>query len=299
MAASGLRSQIPHMRRERRKNSDAAMHTLRESKSRDRLRHRTESNDRDAAMGDAQGPGQPSGQQGQESANIFGVRLRQVRPGNPSATKTNDLAATATPPSRPEWQGASRTGRTTIVAPVEENPSAAPLAVPPRSSKRPGRGPDAVLPPVSSPESETPFPPPALPASTNSSRTGHGNASKGASNSRPREVVSPEHPAAASALPAGPRVTSPQGYPSPPLSDHNHMQPKSSRQQLPSSTAHSPSPRTPSSTLVPPTEKAIRRKPASGADHLSRRSMSSSVYSAQHEIHPAERPPGGFPDDCK
>lgn len=276
------------------------MHALRESKSRDRLRHRTEGNDRDPAMGDAQGSGQPGGHQGQESANIFGIRLRQVRPGNPSATKANDPAATstATPPSRPEWQGASRTGRTTIVAPVKENPSAAPLVVPPRSSKRSGRGPDAVLPPVSSPESETPSPPPALPASTNSSRTDDGNASKGASGTRPREVVSPEHPAAASALPAGPRVTSRQGYPSPPLSDDNHMQPKSSRQQLPSSTVHSPSPRMPSSTLVPPTEKAIRRKPASGADNQSRRSMSSSVYSAQHDTHPAEHP-GGYPDDCE
>lgn len=299
VAASAPRSNIPHMRRERRKNSDAAMHTLRESKSRDRLRHRTGGNEQGPAVGNAQGPGQSRSRQDQEPANILGIRLRQVRPGNPGATKANDPAAAATPPSRPEWQGASRTGRTTLVAPVKENPGAAPLAVPPRSSKRPARGPDGVLPPVSSPKSETPSPPPALPSSTISSRAGDGNANKGGSNTRPRDVVSPGHPVAGSALPAGPHVVSPQGYPSPPLSDDSHAPPKPPRQQLSSSPAPSPSPRTPSSTLIPPTEKAIRRKPASGADHQSHPSMSSSVYSAHHDIHPAERPPGGYPDDCK
>lgn len=276
------------------------MHALRESRSRDRIRQRTEGNDRDPAMGDARGPGQPKSHQGQEPANIFGIRLRQVRPGNPGATKSSDPATAAPPPSRPEWQGASRTGRTTLVAPVKENPGAAPLTVPPRSSKRPSRGPDGVLPPVSLPEPETLSPTPALPAPKNSSRAGDGNTNKGAPNTRPREVVSPGHPVAAPALPAGPRVVSPQGYPSPPLSDDNHAPPKpSSRQQLSSSTAHSPSPQTPSSTLIPPTEKAIRRKPTSEADHQSRPSMSSSVYSDQRDIHPAERTPGSYPDDCK
>ncbi|KAK7989263.1 calcium dependent mitochondrial carrier protein [Apiospora arundinis] len=305
-----VRSQIPMMRRERRKNSDAAMHALHESKSRERLKQRSNDvrwdkhtgeptsadrglpaqvpNAHQYAQGLAQTRGSP--QQARKPANdggsAFGVRLRPTRQG-PNAGNAPP-AEPAMPPSRPEWRGAS--GRTPLVPPVKDNRDVSPLNVPPKNARRMHHDPNddhraqGVLSPVSSLESETSSPPPAQRATTTQSPSqmpsSRNIAQSSASPVQRVTVDAPDHPS--------------QRYPSPALSDdHRPTVPHQPR----SAATHPIPSNPPSSTLFPPNEKAIRRKPAGAAGHNPQPSYSSSVYSQQPEIHPSQRPPGGFPDE--
>lgn len=314
---AAARSQIPMMRRERRKNSDAAMHALHESKSRERLKQRNvdvrwdkhtgEPTSKDRGGLPSQVPSAQQYAQGLQSrapandgGNIFGVRLRSTRqPKAPAPTPapapvsaeapapvaSKTLAEPAMPPSRPGWRGAS--GRTPLVPPVKDTPDVPPLNVPPKSARRTNRDTrddhrgQGVLSPVSSLGSETSSPPPAQRANatnTPSQKPSSGNTAQSSVSPVQRVTVdAPDHPS--------------QRYPSPALSDDNRPRPK------PAATHPVSSKKPSTSTLIPPNEKAIRRKPAGAAGHTPELSASSSTYSQQPEIHPSQRPPGGFPEE--
>ncbi|PMD48802.1 hypothetical protein L207DRAFT_522133 [Hyaloscypha variabilis F] len=65
---------------------------------------------------------------GQKAHTSFGDRVRRL--------KSN----TAAPVEKPEWQGATRTGRAALVSPVADQFNIPPLNIPPKSSKRAGSG---------------------------------------------------------------------------------------------------------------------------------------------------------------
>ncbi|KAK8049498.1 hypothetical protein PG994_011228 [Apiospora phragmitis] len=295
------RSQIPMMRRERRKNSDAAIHALHESKSRERLRQRNNDVRWDKHTGEptSKDRGLPSQvpnahqyaqglqarQPANDAGNVFGVRLRPTRPA-PDAGN-----APAEPSSRPDWRGAS--GRTPLVPPVKDTPDVAPLNVPPKSARRMNRGPSdprrgqGVLSPVSSLESETSSPPPTQRAATtkNPSQEPNGRNTVQSSASPVQRVTAgaPDQPS--------------QRYPSPALSDDHRPTEKPAPYQARSAAIHPLPADNPPSSPFPPNEKAIRRKPAGAAGHTPQRSTSSSAYSQHNDIHPSQRPPGGFPEE--
>lgn len=165
------------MRRERRKNSDAAMNALRESKSRERTTpprpyghdvrwdprtgepttsakgRPSQINPHEYVHGltNRSAPAPPSAPERQNPLNnpaALRDRLRQVRQtsANPSGNPQPEAAP------RPEWRGAS--GRTTIVPPVKDNKHVAPLKIPPRSERRNNRNPP-MLSPIESNESSS------------------------------------------------------------------------------------------------------------------------------------------------
>ncbi|KAK7951506.1 uncharacterized protein PG986_007234 [Apiospora aurea] len=301
-SGGAVRSQIPMMRRERRKNSDAAMHALHESKSRERLRQRNNDIVRwDKHTGEPTSherglPSQvPSAQQyaqglqarkpANDGGSAFGVRLRPTRQapdaGNPLAE----------PPSRPDWRGAS--GRTPLVPPVKDNPDVSPLNVPPKSARRTNRAPSdahrgqGVLSPVSPLESETSSPPPAQRAATTKTPSQQpGSRNTAQSSASPVQRVTADAPDHRS-----------QRYPSPALSEDNRPTEKPAPHQPRSAATHPlPANSSPSSSF-PTNEKAIRRKPAGAAGHTPQLSTSSSAYSQQVDVHPSQRPPGGFPEE--
>ncbi|KAI2471202.1 hypothetical protein F4781DRAFT_420773 [Annulohypoxylon bovei var. microspora] len=261
---SDAHSNIPMMRRERRKNSNAAANALRESASRERLKQprpyghdvrwdpntgepTTDSkkgrpsqvNPQEFAQGLRSQTGSvspPQVKQAQQGQVTFGDRLRRIR--QPSGSSQ------AEPASRPEWRGAS--GRTTLVAPVNDTKDVTPLKVPRKSSKRGGRDPGS-LSPIHSIDSE--------PASSPVVR------GLGISN----QLTQPQSPASPSIAVTNPSAD-PHTYPSPPLSDDN-MVPTGNPQHQ--------------SLQIPPNDKAIRRKPAGAPGHHPQPSYSSSVYSEQ------------------
>lgn len=279
------RSNIPMMRRERRKNSDAAINALRESKSRERLKQprpyghdvRWDPNTGEPTT-DAKGrpsqvnpqefvqglgiqtgsPSPPPNKQPQQGPISFGERIRRVRQSSSSPQPE--------PAPRPEWRGAS--GRTTIVPPVSDKMDVPPLKVPRKSSKRASREPTTILSPVHSVGSD--------PAT---SPLGRGPGADSRYNQRMPSQPGPQ-PQSPSIAVSNMSVNPPQTYPSPPLSDDNTFP-----------TTYSPAQReAPSQSLqIPSNDKAIRRKPAGGAGHYPQQSTSSSVYSQQHEVHPAQR----------
>ncbi|KAK7970767.1 hypothetical protein PG988_009840 [Apiospora saccharicola] len=278
-----VRSQIPMMRRERRKNSDAAMHVLHESKSRERLKQRNvadvrwdkysgEPTSKDSARGlPSQVPSTQQYAQGLESrapakdgGNIFGAGM-----------------------ARGQWANASSTAG-------ERHARRPPLNVPPKSARRANRDPrddhrgQGVLSPVSSLGSETSSPPPAQRATTTrtlSQKPNNGNIAQ--SSASPVQRVTAD----ASDLPS-------QRYPSPALSDDNRPTGTSvPHQPRPAATHPVPSNKPSTSTLFPPNEKAIRRKPPGAVGHTPQLSTSSSTYSHQPDLHPSQRPPGGFPEE--
>ncbi|KAI8960119.1 hypothetical protein F5Y11DRAFT_279478 [Daldinia sp. FL1419] len=247
------RTNIPAARRERRKNSDAAMNALREAKSRERLKQQrpyghdvrwnpntgeptTDSKGRPSQVNPQQyaqnlvdRPGSvspPPAKPAHQGPFSFRDRLRRVQ--QPGTSPQPELAP------RPAWKGAS--GRTTLVAPVNDTKDVPPLQVPRKSSKRAAREPGGLsridsVDSVPTPQTQSP----------NIAVTG------------------------ASAHP--------HTYPSPPLSDDN-MAGNPSQQSL----------------QVPSNDKAVRRKPTGAPGHQSQPSNASSVYS-QQEIHPAQAPP--------
>ncbi|KAI1454378.1 hypothetical protein F4805DRAFT_439856 [Annulohypoxylon moriforme] len=275
---SDARSNIPMMRRERRKNSDAAQKTLRESMSREKLKQpRPYGHDVrwDPATGEptTDSKGRPSQVNPQEFAQglknqagsvsppqvkqekqgqfTFGERLRRVR--QPSDSSQPE------PASRPEWRGAS--GRTTLVAPVNDNKDVAPLKVPPKSSKRGGREAGG-LSPVHSVDSEPASPPAAR--------------GLGISN----QPTQPQSPASPSIAVTNPNANS-HTYPSSSLS--NNITPAGNPQH--------------ESLQIPPNDKAIRRKPAGAPGHQAKPSWSSSVYSEQDPRASIANPPAPPPID--
>ncbi|KAI1846761.1 hypothetical protein JX265_008934 [Neoarthrinium moseri] len=283
-------SSIPMMRRERRKHSDAAMRALQESKSRERLRQpRPHGSDVrwDPSTGEptTSNKGRPSQinphhyvkdlssakaptgaprATGQQPISPFGVRLK------PAQRKTAERPEPE-PAPRPEWRGGS--GRTALVAPVNDKNDVTPLNIPRRSSKRVARGP-GVLSPVSSLDSETASPPPhrGAPMGVDENRSPQGTI---------RNVVpSAQH------VPAKTDndFSTQSSYPSPPLSDGRPVPNRTTPQQPPRKPVQAPPPPThlPSpQSLYPPNEKAIRRKPPTGPSHNPQISTSSSVYSQQ------------------
>ncbi|KAI1780092.1 hypothetical protein F4818DRAFT_401766 [Hypoxylon cercidicola] len=281
------RSNIPMMRRERRKNSDAAMNALRESKSRERIRQqRPYGNDVrwDPSTGepttDAKGrpsqvkpqeyahglgiqPGSPSPppiKQAQQGHTSFGDRIRRVRQSSGSPQPE--------PAPRPEWRGAS--GRTTIVAPVSDKMDVPPLKVPRKSSKRASREP-TVLSPVHSIGSDPATPLGRGPGVDNGSYNRRTSTQPGPQSQSPSIAVTNAS-------------VSPPTYPSPPLSDDNTIPTTYSpaQRELPTHSQQS--------LRIPSNDKAIRRKPAGGTGHYPQQSTSSSVYSHQ-DVHPAQRTP--------
>lgn len=277
------RSNIPMMRRARRKNSDATLNALRESKSRERLKQprpyghdvrwdpRTGEPTTDSAKGRpsqvnpqeyVQGLGirqgsvsPPQVKQAQPSSSPFGDRMRRMRQS--STSPQPELAP------RPEWRGAS--GRTTLVAPVNDAKDVAPLKVPRKSSRRASREP-GVLSPVHSIE----FDSVQSPLDRGSGVESPSYSGRMSSHPIPGQ---PQSPSMAS--------INPQTYPSPPLSDDNAVPARYSSPQPPNHTQQS--------LQIPTNNKAIRRKPAGGPGHYSQQSTSSSLYS--HDIHPGQAPP--------
>ncbi|KAI4868590.1 hypothetical protein F4820DRAFT_409842 [Hypoxylon rubiginosum] len=282
------RSNIPMMRRERRKNSEAAISALRESKSRERLKQQrpfghdirwdpstgeptTDAKGRPSqvkpqeyAHGLGIQPGSPSPppiKQAQQGHASFGDRIRRVR--QPSGSPQPE------PAPRPEWRGAS--GRAPIVAPVSDKMDVAPLKLPRKSSKRASREP-STLSPVNSVGSDSATTP-----------LGRGPGVDSGSYNRRISTHPGPQPQSPSIAVSNASI-SPQTYPSPPLSDDNTIP-----------TTYSPAQREPpihlkQSLQIPSNDKAIRRKPAGGTGHYPQQSTSSSIYS-QQEVHPAQRTP--------
>lgn len=309
------RSNIPTMRRERRKNSDAARFALREKVSHERLQqqqhqqqyqHQQRPHDHtvrwDPRTGEPTGPEKGRKSQVNPQAYASDLTSRDVhgtppRPGpppqqrDPYGPRVNRRAGSATPeherqtPPRPVWQGGS--GRMTIADPLHDANNVAPLVIPPRNRPPPeGRGsPSAVrggtrvLSPIQS-----------MNSSGKSTPTGAPSASRG----WPGATASPSTHAPSSHYPSPP----PEGSHAPPARSAPF-----SRQQLQSQPPQQSQPRLQSpppqqaqqrqsslplqghasdvrNTLnVPSAEKAIRRKPAAGPGHRSQPSWSSSVYS--------------------
>ncbi|GAP86033.2 hypothetical protein SAMD00023353_0301530 [Rosellinia necatrix] len=271
------RSNIPMMRRERRKNSDAIINSLRESKSRERTAPpRPYGHDVrwDPGTGEptTSVKGRPSQVNPQEYAHGLTNREAaassfnqsgQSPPNNPASLRdrlrqVRQTSASSQPEAapRPEWRGAS--GRTAIVPPVRDNKLVTPLRIPPRSDKRVNRG-LAVLSPVES--------------------TGSGSASSPLQ-AAPRGTPSHEHKVGD----ATPNSLSspPATYPTPPLSEDTVR----SRPPL----VQGPvvvTPSQPPPLHIPSNDKAIRRKPARVSSGQYPERSTPSEYS-QHDTAPSQ-----------
>ncbi|RYO80426.1 hypothetical protein DL766_007796 [Monosporascus sp. MC13-8B] len=280
------RSNIPTLRRERRKNSDAAAHALRQQTSSNSLKKpRPYGNDvrwdpntgepttsekgrrsqidpreftqvlgtRNTTRNALVSPRHVK--QAQQDQSAIGDRVRRIRGSSPEPA----------PAPRPEWRGAS--GRTPIIPPLNVPAPAslqvAPLKIPPRDDKRrgpPSRGTDATT-PASPPESRSV----SSPLHRNRG-TGDRNGSGAASSTLRTDKVSageqlPESPAASKTTP-GP---SDQPYPSHSLSNTNTLQTvKDTTPSQPSQSAAQPQLSLPV-LQVPSNEKATKRKTIGGA----------------------------------
>lgn len=258
---------IPVMRRERRKDSDAAFNALRESKSRERLKQprphghdvRWDPNTGEPTTNMKGRPSQinpqefvqglgiqsgsvspPTTKKPQHNQNSFGDRLRRIR--HPSDSSQPE------PASRPEWRGAS--GRSALVAPVNDKKDVAPLKVPRKNTKQGGHE-VRLLSPIESVGSES------------------------AHSSQAYGTNQQDIPTQSSNIAVTSSSTNPRTYPSPPLSEDNA---------------------THQSLRIPSSDKAVRRKPAAGAGHQHQPSTSSSIYSEQ-DPRPAQPPPNTSSDN--
>ncbi|KAI0176389.1 hypothetical protein GGR52DRAFT_359226 [Hypoxylon sp. FL1284] len=281
------RSNIPMMRRERRKNSDAAMNALRDTKSRERLRqqrpygHDVRWDPRTGEPTTDSAKGRPSQVNPQEYAQGLGIRQDDTSPPQhrqvqqtPFGERIRRVRQTSASPQpepapRPEWRGAS--GRTAIVPPVADKTNVAPLKVPPKSTKRAVREPK-VLSPVNSVGSDSVKSPPA--ASPGANSKGLGN--RGLPTQLGRQAQPPD-------IAVSKAKVNPQTYPSPPLSDDNTV-------PTPSPVQRDPPAQPQQSLQIPPGDKSVRRKPAGATGHNVQNSTSSSVYS-QQDAHPAQKTP--------
>ncbi|KAF2967101.1 hypothetical protein GQX73_g6503 [Xylaria multiplex] len=289
-AKTAPRSNIPMMRRERRKNADAAMNSIRESKSRDRTTPpRPYGHDVlwDPRTGEptTSTKGRPSQVNPQEYVHGLTNRVASATstthsgssPPNPASlrdrlrpTRQTTASPQPEPAPRPGWRGAS--GRTAIVAPVRDNKNVTPLNIPPRNEKKTSRN-APVLSPVESTGSEAASSPLQVAA---------------------RSKVSPEHDeggtlisvgATALRQPQSPDILSnPQSsplssaYPTPPLSEETIRANRPLVQE--SATASASQLRR---LQISSNDKAIRRKPARVSSGQYPEPSTPSNYS-QHDI---------------
>ncbi|KAK5657772.1 hypothetical protein OQA88_2845 [Cercophora sp. LCS_1] len=298
-------SNIPMMRRARRKQSDAA---LREAHAKDRS----------PAAQQPQGPpqegprwdpltgertasprGRPSQVKPAEFAQGLGITSqassppqqrgvapstlgdrvkRMARKAGVGASDDSDPAAGAFTSSRPGWRGAS--GRSVIVDPVHDNPEVAPLRVPERNNRR-----------VVSPTSASAPKPGFVGAFLRRGQTppvspGPETGSESAARDTIRKVVpsSQLSPTEASSNPQD-RQNYPQSPVSPNIPAPDRAARELTRDVLTSISANAP----PSPAVGSPQDKlsAIRRKPPASSTHQPHDSVSSSVYSQQPEQPPA------------
>ncbi|KAI0818134.1 hypothetical protein GGR55DRAFT_685544 [Xylaria sp. FL0064] len=259
------RSNIPMMRRERRKNSDAIANSMRESRSRDRTTPpRPYGHDVrwDPRTGEptTSAKGRPSQVNPQEYVHGLTNRIASASSSPPSNTtppnpaslrdrlrpvRQSNTSPQPEPAPRPQWRGAS--GRSAIVAPVRDNKMVAKLNIPPRSDKRAGRS-VPVLSPVESNGSEAASSPLQIDGRSPSSPV-HGKGGAESTNGA-SSLGQPESPAIVSNAQSS-SVSS--AYPTPPLSEQVN---RANRPPVPgSNVATSLQPR-------PSNDKAIRRKPA-------------------------------------
>ncbi|KAI0514813.1 hypothetical protein F5B22DRAFT_647294 [Xylaria bambusicola] len=261
-AKTGPRSNIPMMRRERRKNSDALADSIRESRLRERTTPpRPYGHDVrwDPRTGEptTSTKGRPSQVNPQEYAHGLTNRVvpAESSPPNPASLRNRlrpmrqgSASPQPEPAPRPEWRGAS--GRTAIVAPVRDNRNVAPLNMPPRSDKKADRS-VPMLSPIES------------------------NGSEAASSPHQADTQTPtshEHETSSTAKPGAPPSSRPSQSPN--TTSNLHSSPVPSAHPTPLSTkvgqatqplAQGPSTTTPSPLRplqMPSNDKAIRRKPA-------------------------------------
>ncbi|KAK2005608.1 hypothetical protein LZ32DRAFT_633487 [Colletotrichum eremochloae] len=244
------KTSIPMMRRERRKNQEATSHTLRETKSQQRLRVQRETRwDDMTGEPTSQDKGRAGQVRPQEYAQEFGAntpfgmspaamkamrnapqthqtfadRLRSLRPigGNQKQKQqqqqqrqpsTESATAVIEPiDERPPWRGAS--GRTPIVQPVRDTKPASPLNVPPQGTRRAAVGPRLPIAGVTSPLS------PVSPSKSETSPRSRTPTTRTVLNA-PRQLI-------ASASPTAARTPAPaqSSYPSPPNSSADAQSP--------------------------------------------------------------------------
>lgn len=282
---------IPSLRRERRRNQEAAHKGLRESSSKDALRDRNyhpvqhPSATWDNALNNHKVDpgygltttvtGPTAYRTGSAAPPTLGQRMRQLAKG-----KAEPIDA------RPPWSGAGgRTGRSTVVDPVRDNLNVAPLSLPRKSSKRAGRdgGPigNGQMSSVSPSGSDT----------SGSAATTVRRLLPSRSNQKLQDAAK-----AASQTDLHAQTSVTHSYPSPPQIDILPM-PVSHPPESSGKTHGGPT----AAPLLSPnmmanTEKAIRRKPPPSAHtnaqaHHSHLSMSSSVYSTQTDQRNSEIPP--------
>ncbi|KAH7035250.1 uncharacterized protein B0I36DRAFT_347053 [Microdochium trichocladiopsis] len=274
------RSNIPSMRRERRKNSDAARQALRERASQERM-HQPQQRPHDHNVRWDPRTGEPTstdkGRKSQVNPQAYASDLtrREVnatppRPGQPVQQSSSPYgprvtrrAPSATPeperqtPPRPAWQGGS--GRMVLAEPLQDSDNAPPLAVSPRNRPPPlgyasasARGGNRVLSPVQS--------------------MGSSGRSTPTASAQAQSAHYPSPPPEARQAPPVRSMPSKEQQAAPPQTQQPQLRPSAPQPQ-----AYAPDVR--DSLNVPSTEKAIRRKPAGGAGHHAQPSWSSSVYS--------------------
>ncbi|KFH41929.1 hypothetical protein ACRE_073730 [Hapsidospora chrysogenum ATCC 11550] len=292
------KSSIPTMRRERRKQQEAATasaHKPRRPNQREQHGRQTppvavpspNSNQtpvgwHDPAGGrltptysppfddDSQGYGvsttitSHTSREAQTPSPSLGHRIRQFGKGKPEPIE-----------NRPAWNGAS--GRQTLVEPVRDDTNVAPLSIPPKSSRRDDRAQGSRVRnnnPTSSRESETSY---GQPDPSNTGRRAV----------PPRTGQTPEPDRSPITESATHYATqSAQPYPSPPT--RSSPAPQTQPTAAPRSNRNSPPP----PLVIPDRDKAIKRKPP--PSHAVHPSTSSSIYSTQ----PPEGPGLTAPSDA-
>lgn len=295
------RTNIPMMRRARRKQSDAA---LREAQARERQASNPASGQQqrgevrwDTMTGEptasaagrppqvrpaeyAQGLGISTGSsppQRSPSAMMtaFGDRVRRMRHSSrgdkkpETAEHDTDPAANAFASSRPGWRGAS--GRTAIVEPVRDNLQVAPLKIAPKNPKR-VVSPTAATSPASAQPLERSMRGQTPPVSPPGAETAAG--------SRSRETIRKVVPSSQLATPAEPKHESRgPSYPSPPLSgsfDRSDAPSVAAKQLQSSITSENPAG---SQQALDPTTSISRKPPLT---HAHQESVSSVYSQASH-----------------
>ncbi|KAK1464221.1 hypothetical protein CMEL01_12982 [Colletotrichum melonis] len=315
------KTNIPMMRRERRKNQEAAAHTLRETKSQQRLRIQRETKWDDMT---GEPTSQTTGRAGQvrpqeyaqefgsnsqfgkspaamramqnapQAQQTFGDRLRRLRPVGGSPKQQQPQQPQSPPQSstipdvideRPPWRGAS--GRAPIVSPVRDTKPAAPLNIPPKSTRRAAVGPRLPIAGVNSPLS------PVSPSGSETSPRSRTPTIRTVFNA-PRQLTTASTASSPSAARTPPPAQS--AYPSPPNSGAGVQSPVHATPEA-TNDANVTKRQPPSLMGLPSApnahlglDKAIRRKPPpanSHALHAPQPSYSSSVYSEQTVHAPA------------
>ncbi|KAI1435310.1 hypothetical protein GGR50DRAFT_336217 [Xylaria sp. CBS 124048] len=264
------KSNIPMMRRERRKNTDAAMSSVRETRLRDRSTPSqiAQSDIRwDPRTGEptTSEKGRPSQVKPQEYAHGLANRTdtsytpsKSPQP-NPASlrdrlrpVRQTSVSPRPEPAPRPEWRGGS--GRTAVVPPVFDDKNAAPLNIPRRRSKSGSRAPLGLSPAESN---ESGVASSLLKTTTpRAPSSGHDTAAFSAAGPIARDPKQP--PGIAFSHHPSPVVSA---YPTPPYTENTDRP-----GQLPVQTTPSKLP----PLQIPSNDKAIRRKPAraASAQHL-------------------------------